>query len=219
MNYLAKYKKSDFKRISWSEYGKTLEKIYKKLNRYIEKNNIKIDAVVPILRGGAFPGTYLAYKLHLLQILPIQYHYLFINKRIELRKILDFPKKELKLPKNPTFLLVENNHCFGVTVSNAAKDLKRAFPKCRIIYVADHIDYSYQKIDNTETIIYGVLTNETRALTKKECEKIGIKNISYLFPWEIIDEEWTTVQAKQFKYKDLQRIKDSSKLKKLILND
>ena len=54
MAYLAKYKKSDFKKVSWKEYNKTLEILLKKLQRYIKKHKIKIDAVVPILRGGAF---------------------------------------------------------------------------------------------------------------------------------------------------------------------
>lgn len=71
MSYLAKYKKSDFKKISWKEYGKTLEILFNKVNRYIKKNNIKIDAVVPVFRGGSFPGTYLAFRLNLLRILPV----------------------------------------------------------------------------------------------------------------------------------------------------
>jgi hypothetical protein len=208
MAYLAKYKKSDFKKVSWDEYGKTLEKLYKKVATYVRAHKIKIDVVVPILRGGLFPGAYLAYRFHLLRILPIQYHYLFTKKKIELRKILDLPRRSLNLPRKPTFLLVEGNHCFGLTAGTAAKDLKKAFPGCKIIYATDHIDYSYQKIDNVDAIFYGKLTNETRALSKKECKKKGIENpLCYLFPWEDLKEEWTTVQGKQFRYKDLEVMK------------
>lgn len=131
MTYLAKYKKSDFRNVSWKEYGKTLEKLYKKVSRYLKKNNIKIDIVVPILRAGAFPGSYLAYRLNILKIIPLQYHYYFSKGKIQLRKILDFPKKISSLSQGPTFLLVEGNHCFGLTASTAAKDLKEAFPDCR----------------------------------------------------------------------------------------
>lgn len=61
MSYLSKYKKEDFKHVSWEEYGKTLDKLYKKVNKYIRKENIKIDAVIPILRGGAFQYFALLY--------------------------------------------------------------------------------------------------------------------------------------------------------------
>ncbi|PKM92036.1 MAG: hypothetical protein CVU81_02655, partial [Euryarchaeota archaeon HGW-Euryarchaeota-1] len=151
-------KKEDFKRISWNEYGDILEKLYIKVAEYVKKKNIKIDAVVPILRGGAFPGTYLAYKLNLLRILPVQYKYFFKNKKIELKCILDLPKVDL--PKKPIFLLVEQNHCFGITASTAAKDLKNKFPYCRIIYAADTMDYSYAKNKYVDAIFFGVYTND-----------------------------------------------------------
>lgn len=217
MNYLAKYKKEDFKPVSWEEYGKTLDALYKKVEKYIKEKNIKIDAVVPILRGGAFPGAYLAFKLNLLRILPVQYKYFFENKKIILKCILSLPK--VKLPKNPTFLLVEQNHCFGLTASTAAKDLKKQFPNCRIIYAADHMDYSYQKVDGTEVIFYGKLTNETRALSKKECKEKKIFLLSYLFPWESLEEEWTTVQGKQFKYEDVEAVSQISETKEIIENE
>lgn len=208
MSYLAKYKKSDFKKLSWDEYGKTLDILYEKLNKYINKNKIRIDAVVPILRAGAIPGIYLSYKLNILRIIPVQYHYYFAKNKIELRRILDIPKKILGLPAKPTFLFVEGNHCFGITASNAAKDIKKNFPGCRIIYAADHMDYSYQKINNIDVNFYGKLTNETRTLTKKDCLKKNIESsASYLFPWENITEEWTTVKGKQFKYKDVEILK------------
>src|SRR3972149_3700434 len=109
---LAKYYKGDFKQISWDFYGQILEDLFKKVNSYVKKKKIKIDAVVPILRGGAFPGGFLAHRLHLLRILPVQYKYFFVNGKIKLKRLWDVPKKDL--PKRPTFLLVENNHCFGL---------------------------------------------------------------------------------------------------------
>lgn len=218
MSYLSKYKESDFKKISWEEYGKTLEILFNKVNRYIKKNNIKINAVVPILRGGSFPGTYLVFRLHLLKMLPVQYKYFLSNRKIELKKIFSFSKASIKNKKQPTFLLVENNHCFGLTASTAAKDLKKMFPDCKIIYVADHIDYSYQKIDNVEKTFYGKLTNETKALSDKQCKIKKIENICYLFPWENIKEEMTTVKGKQFAYGDFKNVYKNSKLKASLDN-
>ena len=217
MSYLAKYKKEDFKRVSWKEYGKTLDELYKKVNKYIKDKNIKIDAVIPILRGGAFPGAYLTFRLNLLRILPVQYKYFFQNKKIKLKCILALPKADL--PENPIFLLVEQNHCFGLTASTAAKGLKEQFPSCRVIYAADHMDYSYQKVDETEVIFYGKLTNETRALSKKECKEKKISPFSYLFPWESLEEEWETVQGKQFEYGDIEAVSKTSETKKVIENE
>lgn len=214
MGYLAKYEKTDFKRLSWEEYGRTLNILYRKLNKYLRDKRIKIDAVVPILRGGAFPGTYLAFQLNLLRILPVQYKYFFEHKTIKLKRILSLPRSAL--PRNPVFLLVEQNHCFGQTASVAARDLKKRFPRCRIIYAVDHMDYSYQEVAWAEKGFYGKLTNETRALKTKDCKKKKISPFSYLFPWENLEEEWITVQGKQFRYRDTKAVSKLSKIKKVI---
>lgn len=212
-----KYRKTDFKKVSWEEYGKTLEVLYKKVNKYVNQNKLKIDAVVSILRGGAIPATYLAYKLGVLRILPVQYKYFYKGKNLELRKIFGFTRNTVKLPAKPTFLLVEGNHCFGLTAETAAKDLKRQFPGCRIVYAADHMDYSYQKNQYAEVIFFGRITNECRNLSIKECKAKGIDNpLSHLLPWEGIEEEYTTVQGKQFEYEDLSDSIKHSKRKETI---
>lgn len=219
MSYLStlKYKKEDFIKLSWEEYGKGLEELFKKVNKYIQDNNVKINAVVPILRGGSFPGTYLAYRLNLLRVIPVQYRYFAEGKNIELKKVLGISKENL--PEDPTFLLVENNHCFGITAQTAAKDLKTEFPKCKIIYATDHMDYAFQKNESADVIFYARLTNECRTLSEKECKEKEIFKGSYLFPWESLDEEWTTVQGKQFPYKDLEEVKKLSESKVVMENE
>ncbi len=219
MSYLAKFKKEDFIKMSWEDYGKILEALGQKVEQYIKENNIKIDAVVPILRGGMFPGGYLTYKLGLLRVLPVQYKYFFVDGKIELKKILGISKKESNLPAKPIFLLVEGNHCYGVTGENAAKDLKADFPDCKIIYATDTMDYSYQKNEYADVIFYGKLTNETRDLSLEKCKELGMENVSNIFPWEDIKEEWTTVEGKQFEYEDLEKTMENSKTKVVIKNE
>jgi hypoxanthine phosphoribosyltransferase len=160
---------------------------------------------VPILRGGAFPGGFLAHRLHLLRILPIQYKYFFVKGKIKLKRLLNVQKTNL--PKRPTFLLVENNHCFGLTATSAAKYLKQKFPGCKIIYAADTMDYSYAKNPYADALFYGRYTNDTKKLSKEKAKKLGIDNKLWVYPWEVLKEEWTTVQGKQFQYKDLDSIK------------
>ncbi len=194
-----KYKKSDFKKISWEEYGQVLERLYKKVDKYLRNKKVKIDAIVPILRGGAFPGAFFSYKLRILRIMPVQYKYLF-EGGFKLRQLMPIRKPNFKLSKKPIFLLVENNHCYGTTAIKVANDLKKKFPSCKIIYAAAWVDYSNRKNKVFDVSFYGKLTNETAGLSKKEAEKKGIENFMSLFPWEDINEEFAAVSSKEFKY-------------------
>ncbi len=196
-----KYKKKDFKRLSWNEYFLTIKILQRKIEKYLIKNKLAIDAVVPILRGGAIPATYLAYQLRVLKIIPVQYKYFYIGKKAELKAILPFNAADLR--KNATLLLVEGNHCYGLTGTTAAKEIKKALPGAKILYVADNMDYNYQKNQYADAIFCGTLTNECRELTPERAKKLGIFFGSYIAPWEVMKEEWETVNAKQFKYADI----------------
>jgi len=209
---LPEYKKEDFKQLSWEEYGKTMEVLYKKVQSYVDNENIKIDAVVPILRGAGIVGTYLAYKLKLLRILPVQYKYLFDDGKVRLKQILDLPKVDL--PNNPVFLLVEDNHCFGETANIAARDLMVKYPKATILYAANHLDVSHQNsVKDAKVTFYGMLTDETRE-AKDSSENSCKVGQSYLAPWETIEEEWDTVKLKQFDYENVESISKKAVTKK-----
>ena len=80
---LKKYKKSNYHIQSWSEYSKELNKLTDKVVAYVQANTLNVDAVVPILRGGNIPATFIAYTLDVLTILPVQYKY-FFNKQMVL---------------------------------------------------------------------------------------------------------------------------------------
>lgn len=153
------------------------------------------------MRGGAFPGTYLAYRLHILAMLPIQYKYAFENGKAILKRLTDYPPHNFTLSAQPIFLLVEGNHCFGNTAQVAINDLLKKYPGCKIIYAVDHEDASAQTLKGVEANFWGKLTDETRAISEVDAKKLGVeKGVSYLLPWEDLDEEWTTVQGKQFAY-------------------
>ncbi len=143
----------------------------------------------------------------------MQYKYFFENKKIKLKCILFLPKANLS--KKPALLLIKQNYYFGFTALTVTKDLKKEFSNCRIIYAAEHIDYSYQKVDEAEVIFYGKLTNEARALSEKERKK-KIFPLSYLFPRESPEEEWAIVRGKQFEYGDAEAVSQMSETKKAI---
>ncbi|MFA6096428.1 MAG: hypothetical protein WC788_02230 [Candidatus Paceibacterota bacterium] len=215
MPYTEQYTREDFARITWGEYGQTLDSLFGKVYKYVRESGTKIDAVVPLLRGGNFPGTFLAFKLKMLRIVPMQYKYFFKDGKVQLRKILGFPEY-VSFNHKPTFLLVENNHCFGQASQTAAKDLKEKFSDSKILYAADHMDFSYQKNNYADEIFYGKLTNETRTLDKLEAKKLGLSSDIHLFPWEEYDEEATKVQGKQYEYENMEEVIRNSEEKKLI---
>jgi len=210
---LAKYKKENLHIRSWEDYSKELNALTKKVVAYVKKNKIVIDAVVPIERGGNFPGTFLAYQLSVLQILPVQYKYFFIGKICELRRMMGIPKNAFSKNDAPVFLIVEGNHCYGTMANLAAKDIKKQFPKCRIIYAASNMDYNYQDaVKDAEASFYGRLNNDCMELSDAECKKHGITTKSLLFPWESVEEEWNTIQLKQHKFNRVEKLRKNSKL-------
>ena len=204
---LKKYKKSNYYVLTWPEYMQELSKLTNKVVTYVKNKKVSIDAVVPILRGGNIPATFLAYTLDILTILPVQYKYFFIPGKCQLRRLLSINQTFIT-KENPVFLLVEGNHCYGNQAKYAAKDLKAAFPHCSIIYGASNMDYNYQRVvEDAEVSFYGNLTNCCKELSDAECKKLGIEySRELLFPWEKVNEEWKIVKLKQHPYVNVNEI-------------
>jgi len=210
---LKKYKKENYQIMSWSEYAEELNKLTNKVIDYVTKNNLTVDVVVPILRGGNIPATYIAYALNVLTITPVQYKYFFVPGKCELRRLQSINKDSIT-KSNPTILLIEGNHCYGNQAKYAAHDLKEAYPNSRIIYGASNMDYKYQDVvKDAEVSLYGNLTNCCKELTDQECEGLGIEyKKELIFPWEKIDEEWDIVELKQHKYSNVSELQSISPL-------
>jgi len=208
---LKQYKKENYCVRSWLEYEKELRNLVGKITDYINTNNVVIDAVVPILRGGNIPATYLAYLFDVLLILPVQYKYFFVDNKCQLRRLRGI-EKSMIFKTNPTFLLVEGNHCYGNQARHAAADIKKIFPKCKIIYGASNMDYNYQDVvKDADVCFYGRITNDCKELSVAECKKMGVEyKRELLFPWENVAEEWEIVEIKQHPYKNLKDIMKNS---------
>jgi hypothetical protein len=210
---LKKYKKENYRVMSWSEYEVELKNLTTKVVDYITDNNLTVDVVVPILRGGNIPATYIAYALNVLAITPVQYKYFFVPGKCELRRLQSI-NKEIITKSNPVILLIEGNHCYGNQAKYAARDLKAEFPDSRIIYGASNMDYKYQDvIKDVEVSLYGNLTNCCKELSDTESEKLGIDyKQELIFPWENIEEEWDIVELKQHKYSNVDKLREISPL-------
>ena len=210
------YKKEHFLPTSWDEAVDIMNQLVNQVREYLKVNNLKLDAVMPLMRGGSIPGTFMAYQLDVLQVLPIQYHYFFHKKNIQLRQLYGPETYQDILPPSPTLLVTEDNHCFGRTAAQAVKDIRDTFPGVHIVYVAFQLDYGFQDVVKADVQFYGRLTNECRTLKYDEAEKLGVRPYSYLLPWEKMDEEWTTIEGKQPEYQDVEQAKKTFQIRQEI---
>ena len=202
----------NYRKISWDEYDKTINLLCSKIENYLKDYNKKIDVIVPILRGGLVPANYLAYKLKLLRIVPIQYKYLVDGDGDYLKQILPF--NPYNLEKDSTVLLVDNNHGTGLQAEIAAEEIKKNLPQSNIIYAATYMDISHQKNKYCDEIFYGELTNTTVSLTPKECSEKQIEFKVPCSPWETLEEEAYINKEIKFNYVDENKlIKDCKTLK------
>lgn len=215
----SQYSKEDYKKLSWDKYEEILEFLFLKIKNFLKENNLKVNCVVPILRWWNFAWTYLAYKLWIVKIIPVQYKYFFKQEKeekiAELRKIFWLPK-DLNLWDKPVILVTENCHCFWTTAQIAIDEIKEQFPNSFVIYVADTVDYTYKNIKWADIAFYWILTNDTKTLTSEECKNLWVDETTTLFPWEDLEEEWDIVQCKQTSYQDLDSALNNSELKKEI---
>lgn len=210
------YKKEHFKKTAWDEAVGVMDDLVAQVRTYLEENELKLSAVMPLMRGGSIPGTYMAYQLEVMRVLPIQYHYFFHEENIQLRQLYGPEQYADILGDSPTLLLVEDNHCFGRTAAQAADDIREAFDNPRILYVAFQMDYSFQDVVEAEVQFAGRLTNECRVLSFEKAKKLGVRPYSYLLPWEHMDEEWTTIEGEQVAYQDVEEAKKTFRVKQEI---
>ncbi len=199
------YKKENIIRISWKQFDFYLKKIKEEIEKYLEENNLKIDFIVPILRGGGIPGLKLAFDLKIIKVFPCQYKYFYYQNKIRLKKINQLDVNNLiGIRKNPVVLVVEGNHSTGHIAKKAISDIKRKKPNAKIIYACIAKDYFYK--DSVKGVVFsthGLYTNENRKLSKEECQKLKIKHDKvFIFPWENIKEEISSLNGESFNYID-----------------
>ena len=80
----------------------------------------------------------------------------------------------------------------GATASIATNLLRDKFGKdIKIIYVSLTRDYTYKdSVRNACYTTWGMLTNESKEVSKEKCEQLGISyNLVTVYPWENAEEE------------------------------
>jgi hypoxanthine phosphoribosyltransferase len=187
-----KYTEEDLDIVSWERIDEFIDKIYSDVSEYLKKNNLSIKYIVPILRGGGIPALKLSHMFDVVNILPIQLKYNAKTSLIEKKISLDDYENIKEVGDNEVILLVEGNHCTGRTANIACKSVKEKFGEnVKVIYVSLTRDYTYKdSVEGTVFTTWAWTTNESKRLTKEECEKL---NIDYhkvsVYPWENAKEE------------------------------
>lgn len=196
--------KNSFVPMSWEEFYQRVDKLCAKVQKYLKENNLKLSAIVPILREGGFVGLYFAFKFNTCKVIPIQFKY-FLKKGIdpfeqEPIQLTSIPRIHYKLPNNPVFLLTDVLPGGGKTARAVGELLRQRFPGCKIIYTCLFKEVSFKKPDFFEVVIEEVLTDETGKLTEEERKRLGVEDTLYLLPWQNVEEELAPLTEKEYKY-------------------
>lgn len=186
-----KYTKKDLDLISWERIDSFLENIYKEVNNYLNSNNLSIKYIAPIMRGGGVPAIKLSHMFNVIDMLPIQLKHNHETHGIDTKIGLDY-LKDNSISENECILLVEGNHVTGETANIATNMIKEKFGEdVKIIYVSLTRDYTYKdSVKNICFTTWAMTTNETKELSKEECNKLNINyNLVSVYPWENVTEE------------------------------
>lgn len=187
------YDKNDFQNITWSKFQESVEIICSKIRYFCESQNISIDCIVPILRGGGPLGISLSHLLNVFRFYPSQYkfEYATTDRRkyipVEYLSTIELIPNKIE---TITVLVTEGNHARGRTAQKCVDKIRFILPNAKIIYVSVGRDYAHtEMLSGTIFEAWGFLTNETESLTINECKKYGVKDKFVVYPWEKMEEE------------------------------
>ena len=195
MKYI--YTEKDLDLISWDRIDNFINKIYKEVNNYLIKANLKIKYIVPIMRGGGIPAIIFSHLFDVIDMLPIQLKYNYETHNIDKKIGLDYVKNT-NIDSNECILLVEGNHVTGKTANIAVDMIRKKFGNnVKIIYVSLTRDYTYRNsVNNVCFTAWAMTTNEMKELSEDECRKLNINyNLVSVYPWENIEEELNALNS------------------------
>ena len=191
----------DFFKVTWESFENNAAKIAEEIQEFCRSEEIEIDFICPIMRGGGILAIYLSHKLNIFPCLPVQYKYFhseddYTSPTLLWESFGTIPSK-IKSGKKPlVILLVEGNHYTGLTAKKTIELINLHFNHPKILYVSLSRDY-YHK-DSVSGVVFnitGFYTNESGKVSKEQClENRIIDKIPY-FAWENIEEEMNEVNC------------------------
>lgn len=191
------YTENDLDLISWDRIDQFIKKIYQDVYNYLNKNNLKIKYIVPIMRGGGIPAIIFSHLFNVIDMLPIQLKHNHETHNVDTKIGLEYVDNAI-IHKNECILLVEGNHVTGKTANIAIELIREKFGKdVKIIYVSLTRDYTYRNsVDNVCYSTWAMTTNEMKELSQDECKNLNINyHLVSVYPWENIQEELNALNS------------------------
>ena len=185
-------KEENYRKISYDEFIKYIDKLCDGLKKYIDDNKIKVDYICPVLRGGGVPAVYISQNLNIIKFAPFQVKHITFNNGSNKCEIIYNPLDNIKLEKEkPVFLVVECMHSTGHSARMCVEEIKKKYPSSIILYVSITKAYGYKGLEDLtsyeDTGFY--YNRNNKEYSKEECERLDIEYYNPLFPWENIDIE------------------------------
>lgn len=187
-------RKEDLRLLSYAEFGELLEMLTRNVLTACHERGVRIAAVAPILRSGAFPGCHLASKLRVADVLPLQYKHTYDQAR-PLHPQDRVPIWTHRALTDGIILIADTNAVTGRIAQRAAADIRAALPDRHIIFASVMRDISLETLPEIDLLISARRTNERRTLSCDAARRAGVSNDVYIFPWEDLDEQWDEIQA------------------------
>lgn len=193
---------NNFYPLTWEHYGILIEDLWKDLKIKLSEQDIKIDAIVAILREGVFTAMPLAYKINTYKIFTVQYKYMLFEGGNELKKIAGLSDSNVEMPEEPVFLLCDTFPCGGKTKFLAVEDVKKVYPNAKFVFASLVQDHSVENHEDFLTSAYAFDVNDKWETTHPLFKKLGIADnaLDVFLPWENADEEFAAVNEKEWKY-------------------
>lgn len=187
----------DFEQVSWQEYHDAAIRIAKDIDKFCAENNLCIDSIIPIMRGGGVLAIHLSHLLKIFTLSPCQYKYTEIDGHYIPVCLYEADLSKLAL-KDKCFLVKEGNHVSGGTAQLCVNSILNSVPDAKILYCALSRDASQvKKMKGTYFETQGMLSNELREFSEEYCKEHGIRYKLTVFPWELIEEEYQEVVDSQ----------------------
>lgn len=132
--------KKRIKHISYRKFVKCIDKLHTEIAAFLTLKKMRIDYVVPVLRSGAIPATYLAQRLVSVKFAPVQVKWVSDGKAVktdtleeENEPVLLLNSLKLIEHPSPTLLVVDATYGSGKSIASTIKEIYQTIPDAKII--------------------------------------------------------------------------------------
>lgn len=177
--------------MGWEEFHTIVSDLATRLLAYQRQHGFTFDAVAPLLRSGAIPGTMLASKLRVVPMVPLQIKHDYAAQQVGIKLRPAVPDGlDAAAPLN--ILVAECNTYTGRSARAACTLLRETFPNARLHYACVTKVYGGpERIADYDSQHIGVHTDEAFKGKSHMDLRPGIT----IFPWETVEHQLEDANA------------------------